>query len=104
MASTCPPASAVRIAGNGTASSFTELGSTPDFSSAALIVTSPTPLRALTAIVLPARSWGVRIELSPLTMMFCQLSAIEVPSLSLAATAVKSMPCVRAIIAGTQPM
>ena len=31
MASTCPFASAVRIVGNGTASSLTELGSTPDF-------------------------------------------------------------------------
>ena len=50
-----------------------------DFSSAALIITSPTPLRALTAIVLPARSAGVWIELEPLTMMFCQLSATPCP-------------------------
>ena len=94
---------AERIAGNGSASSLIESGSTPTFFSAALIATSPTPLSAFTAIVLPARSAGVRIELEPLTRMFCQLSASEVPSTSLAAIAVTGIPCVRAIIAGTQP-
>ena len=75
IASTCPLFSAARIAGNGSARSLIELWSTPLFSSAARIITSPTPFRALTAIVLPARSAGVRIELDPLTRMFCQLLA-----------------------------
>ena len=44
----------------------TEFGLTPTFCSAALIITSPTPLSALTAIVLPGRSAGVRIELDAL--------------------------------------
>ena len=68
-----------RIGGNGSASRRTESGLTPRFWSAALIITSPTPLSALTATVLPARSAGVLIELLPLTRMFCQLSASEVP-------------------------
>ena len=101
IASTWPFASAVRIVGNGIASSLIEFGSTPLFSSAALITTSPRPLSALTAIVFPARSAGVRMELEPLTMMFCQLSPSEVPSVSLAATSVIGIPVVRAIIAGT---
>ena len=84
-ASTWPFASAVRIAGKGITTSLIEFGSTPSLSSAPLITTSPTPLSALTAIVLPARSCGVRIELDPLTMTFCQLSATIVPSTSLAA-------------------
>ena len=91
------------MAGNGSASSLTDSGSTPTFFSAALIITSPTPLSAFTATVLPARSAGVRIELEPLTRMFCQLSASEVPSTSLAATAVRAIPCVRAMNIGTQP-
>jgi hypothetical protein len=43
------------------------------------------------------------IELEPFTTMFCQLSASEVPSTSLAAMIVRGMPVVRAIIAGTYP-
>jgi len=101
IASTCPFWSAARIAGNGSASRRTELGLTPDFLSAALIITSPTPLSAFTAMVLPARSPGLRIELEPLTRMFCQLSACDVPSTSLFATVWTWMPCVRAIIMGT---
>ena len=85
IASTWPFASAARMAGNGSARSRTDSGSTPRFLSAALIITSPTPLSAFTAMVLPARSAGVRIELEPLTRMFCQLSLIDVPSTSLAA-------------------
>jgi hypothetical protein len=92
---------AVRIDGNGSASSLIEFGSTPTFFNAALITTSPTPFSALTAIVLPARSAGVRIDELLLTRMFCQLSDVEVPSTSLAATSVSGMPCVRAIIIGT---
>ncbi len=92
IASTWPLVSAARIAGNGSARSLTAFGSTPRFFSAALIVTSPTPLSALTAIVLPTRSAGVRIELDPLTRMFCQLSASDVPSTSLAAMTVNGMP------------
>ena len=95
--------SAARIAGNGNARSLIELWSTPLFSSAARIITSPTPFRAFTAIVLPARSAGVRIELDPLTRMFCQLVAWFVLSTSLSATAEIGMPDVLAIIAGTQP-
>ena len=91
------------MAGKGNASNLIEFGSTPDFSSAARIITSPTPFNALTAIVLPARSAGDWIELEPLTMMFCQLSSAFVPSTSLVVTAVIGMPDVRAIIAGTQP-
>ena len=79
------------------------LGSMPLFSSAALIITSPTPLRALTAMVLPARSAGVRIELDPLTTMFCQFVAWFVLSTSLSVIAEIGIPLVRAIIAGTQP-
>ena len=91
------------MAGNGTGRSFTEFGSMPSFSSAARIITSPTPFNALTAIVLPARSAGVRIELEPLTRMFCQLSVSDVPSTSLVVIVVIGTPFVRAIIAGTQP-
>ena len=58
IASTWPLLSADRIAGNGSASSLTEFGSTPTFLSAALIITSPTPLSALTAIVLPGEVGG----------------------------------------------
>src|SRR4051794_32741037 len=64
-ASIWPLLSAVLIAGNGSARSLTESGFTPSFLSAALIITSPTPLSALTAIVFPARSAGDRIELDP---------------------------------------
>ena len=102
-ASIWPLFSAVRMVGNGIASSLIEFGSTSSFFSAALIITSPTPLSAFTAIVFPARSLAVRIELDPLTMMFCQLSDSDVPSTSLAATALSLIPCVRAIMAGTQP-
>ena len=100
-ASTWPLLRAERIAGNGSASRLTEFGSTPRFCRAARIITSPTPLSAFTATVLPLRSAGPRIELSPLTRMFCQLSSFDVPSTSLAATAVNGIPCVRAIIIGT---
>ncbi len=85
------------------ATSLGELGSTPTFFSAALIITSPTPFSAFTAIVFPARSLGVRIELLFLTMMFCQLSSGLVPSTSLAEIIWNLMPCVRPIIAGTYP-
>ncbi len=81
-----------------------EFGSTPELVNAALITTSPTPFSALTAMVLPARSCGVRIELDPLTMMFCQLSATLVPSTSLAAAVTMSIPDVFAMNAGVQPM
>ena len=103
IASTWPLRNAVRMVGNGIASSLIEPGLTPDLRSAALIITSPTPLSALTAIVFPARSFALRIELSPLTRMFCQLSAAFVPSTSLVATALIGMPEVLAIIIGTQP-
>ena len=103
IASTWPFCSADRIAGNGSASSRTEFGSTPPFCSAALIITSPTPLSALTAMVLPARSAGLRIELDPLTRMFCQLFGSLVPSTSLAETSVNGIPCVRAMNIGTKP-
>jgi hypothetical protein len=66
-------------------------------------MTSPTPLRALTATVFPARSAGVRIELEPRTRMFCQLSFSDVPSTSLADTSVSGIPCVRAMNIGTKP-
>ena len=87
--------------GNGSASRWIEFGSTPSFFSAALMITSPTPLSALTAIVLPARSAGVRMEELPFTRMSCQLSDAEVPSTSLAATSCRGMFCVAPIIIGT---
>ena len=101
IASTCPLFSADRIDGKGSATSLTEFGSTLIFFSAAFTTTSPTPFRALSAIVFPDRSAGVRIDELPRTRMFCQLSSAVVPSTSLAATSVKGMPPVRAIIIGT---
>jgi hypothetical protein len=57
----------------------------------------------LTAIVFPARSASLRIEELPFTRMFCQLSASEVPSTSLAEISVSGMPVVRAMNIGTKP-
>src|ERR1700750_2937950 len=78
IASTWPLFRAVRIDGNGIATSLIELGSTPAFWSGALMTTSPTPLSAFAAIVLPARSDGERIDELPLTRMSCQLSDVDV--------------------------
>ena len=89
------------MVGNGMATNFTSFGLTPRFCRAAFTTTSPTPLSAFSATVLPTRSDGVRIELEPLTRMFCQLSASDVPSTSLAAMIVIGIPCVRPIMAGT---
>ena len=86
IASTWPEFRAARIAGNGIATNLTESWSTLNLLSAARITISQTPLSAFPAIVLPSRSFGVLIELDPLTMTFCQLSSIEVASLSLAET------------------
>jgi hypothetical protein len=95
--------SAAGISGNGTSSSLTLLGSTPRLSSAALIATSPTPLSALTAIVLPARSAGVLIGLPFLLRISVHsLAAVSAP-LSALATAFTGRPCERADISGTHP-
>ena len=104
VASTWPEFSAARIAGNGIATNLIEFWSTLYLLSAARITISQTPLSAFPAIVFPSRSFGVLIELEPLTMTFCQLSSIEVASSSLAETATIGSPCDRAMIAGTQPM
>jgi hypothetical protein len=79
---------------------FTELESIPSLSSAPRTTISATPFSALSATVLPTRSCGLRIELEPETTTFCQLSASDAPSVSLAATTVIGMPCVRPIIPG----
>ena len=104
VASTWPAFRAARIAGNGIATNLIEFWSTLNLLSAARITISQTPLSALPATVFPSRSFGVLIELDPLTMTFCQLSSIEVASLSLAETVTIGSPCDRAMIAGTQPM
>ena len=104
IASTWPAFSAARIAGNGIATNLTFELSTPSLKSAARITISQTPLSAFPAIVLPSRSFGVLIGPSPLTRTFCQLSLIDVASLSLAETVTTGIPLERAMIAGTQPM
>ena len=104
IASTWPEFSAARIAGKGIATNLTASWSTLNLLSAARITISQTPLSALPAIVFPSRSFGVLIELSPLTMTFCQLSSTDVASSSLAETVTTGIPCERAMIAGTQPM
>jgi hypothetical protein len=76
------------------------LADIPSFSKAARIMISPTPLSAFTATVFPARSRGVRTELEPLTRMFCQLSAADVPSTSLDASSCSGMPPVDPIANG----
>ena len=88
------------MAGNGMTVYFTELESIPSLSSAPRTTISATPLSAFRAIVFPTRSLGLRIELEPDTTTFCQLSASEAPSVSLAATTVIGIPWVLPIIPG----
>ena len=102
--STSPFARAAGMAGNGITVYLTWPESTPRLSSAPRTTISATPLRTFRATVFPARSAGVRIELEPRTTTFCQLSASDVPSVSLAATTVIGIPWVRPIIAGVYPI
>ena len=101
ITSTRPLSSAAGISGNGISSSLIEVGSTPRLSSAALISTSPTPLSALTAIVLPARSAGFLIGLPFFESSSVHSSFAVSAPLSALATTFTGSPCERADISGT---
>ena len=81
--------------------SLIEFGSAPSASMAAFTVTSPTPFRALSASVLPSRSFGPRMSEFLADMMICHsLSADLAPLSALAITLIgRFLAC--ATITGT---
>ena len=101
IASTRSAFSAAPISGKGTSSSLKLSGATPRFSRAALTTVSPTPLSALTAIVLPARSLGVRIWLSAATRICVHSFSAVIAPLSAFATSLIGSPFEAADAAGT---